>query len=118
MTITREMARFASYNTSDPNTGNQVLAANASIPVMTLQANSSGQLVGTVISDQPGNLNIDQSFDGTNWDVTNQVAVTGGTGSEISETLFAPFVQVRFTNTGASTQSYLRIFLRAVGQRI
>lgn len=114
------MSHFFSYNTSDPNTGNTPLLANASITVGALQAATEGQLVGTVQSDQVGVLNIDQSFDGQNWDVTNQINVTAATGAgqgiEINQSVFAPFVQIRYTN-GGTNQTYLRLFVRAVGVR-
>jgi hypothetical protein len=37
-------------------------------------------------------------------------------GIEVSQSVFAPYVQVTYTN-GGQNQTYLRIFLRAVGVR-
>ena len=59
---------------------------------------------------------IDQSFDGTNWDYTQTFAVTGGTGIGGQISIFAPMIQVRYTN-GATLQGYLRIFVRVFGQK-
>jgi hypothetical protein len=114
------MSHFASYNTSDTNTGNTALAANASITVMALSAATEGSIVGMVVSDQAGVLTIEQSFDNQNWDIQNTINVTAATGAgmgiEVSQSVFAPYVQVTYAN-GGQNQTYLRIFLRAVGVR-
>lgn len=66
------------------------------------------KVVGIVFADVDGTIHIEQSADGVNWDVDNEVAVTGDTGITFSQELFAPYVQIRFVN-GASDQAEFRL---------
>lgn len=118
MTITREMAHFIAYSTTDANNPSPIVKAGQSIPVMTLEAATEGLIVGTLISDQAGTLTIAQSFDNENWDYTGTpIEITAGMGVGISEEVFAPYVQVSFENTSGTDQTYMRLFLHAVGKR-
>jgi hypothetical protein len=65
-------------------------------------------VAGTVFSDQSGTLKVQQSADGTNWDLETTVAVTGGTGAAINVALVAPFWRLKYTN-GATPQTAFRI---------
>jgi Flp pilus assembly protein TadG len=56
-------------------------------------------ITGIVFSDQAGNLNVDHSVDGINWDVTDTTAVPANTGTKVSVNLVAAFVRVRFVAT-------------------
>lgn len=110
------MAHFESYNTSDPNTGSTPLGAGQSITPIVIQAQQYGALAYTCIADQVGSFFIDQSFDGgAHWDYTQTFPVTAGTGIGGQVSIYAPLIQVRFTNTAASAQTYLRLFVRAFG---
>lgn len=113
------MAHFESFNTTDPTTGATPLAAGASITPIVIQAQQYGAIAYTVNADQLGTLFIDQSFDGgAHWDWTQSFNVTianTGIGGQVS--VIAPIVQVRFTNTAASAQTYMRLFVRVFGQK-
>ena len=87
------------------------LGGNATFTSGTQNMMHSDAITGTVFSDQGGNLLIDQSFDGTNWDTTTTIAVTGGTGKSFNEPTVAPYVRIRYTN-GATPQNTFRLFAR------
>lgn len=86
------MARFAtlsgSYAANDVNDRAQVLDPGLADTLTALLWTSA---VG-------GTLHIEQSVDGTNWDLDTTFAATAGTGTSISVSIVAPFVRVRFTN--------------------
>jgi hypothetical protein len=66
---------------------------------------------GTVIADQGGTLFVEQSFDGTNWDLSDSIAVVANTGQGFSKTLYAPYVRLRYVN-GATGQGSFRLYSR------
>jgi hypothetical protein len=67
-------------------------------------------IVGTVFSDQPGTVSIQQSFDNVNFDVHTNFGVTGGVGEGINVTLIAPFDQVVYTND-SEPQTVFRLYV-------
>jgi hypothetical protein len=72
---------------------------------------TADNIVGLVFSDQTGTLNIEQSADGTNYDLVETVAVTGGTGTSFSKPLYGSTVRLRYVN-GATPQTVFRINAR------
>jgi len=75
------------------------------------------RLTGLIFSDKSGNLLIDQSIDGTNWDVTQTLAVVGGTGQGFSVELLAPYYRVRFVPSADTTVFRLAARLASAGAR-
>lgn len=63
---------------------------------------------GTVFADQGGSLYIEQSPDGTNWDVSAEYTIAASDGKGFSENLVAPFWRIRFVN-GSTPQTTFRI---------
>ena len=96
------MARFEST---------KVTLGNAEEKIIALTAGRDDHVVGMVFSDQSGTLNIEQSMDGTNWDVNTSYPITGGAGKGFSEPIVAPHVRIRYTN-GATPQTVFRLSAR------
>lgn len=73
------------------------------------------KITGTVFADQAGTLYIDQSSNGTNWDLSTSVAVTASAGVGFSIALVATSARLRYVN-GAIAQTVFRLysFLRRV----
>lgn len=113
------MAHYVRYNTSDPKSGNVALTNGQTVTIDTLTTEQEGIIAGTAISDLAGNLFIDQgwqdNFGNTWWDYTATYAVAAGVGTKVNEQIIAPYARIRYTNTSASTQAYLRVFLRSFG---
>lgn len=65
---------------------------------------------GSVFSDQPGTIYIEQSGDQINADISANYAVTASTGKGFVEQILLPYVRLRFTNTGGSAQTVFRLF--------
>jgi hypothetical protein len=87
------------------------LAANGTVTLGPRPTDRADRITGTVFSDQAGTLFIEQSSDGTNWDVSTSVPVTANDGSGFSEELVAPQVRLRYVN-GATLQTSFRLFSR------
>lgn len=85
------MARFIG-STNPPTTGTPYNSGAR-------QTGAGDRIVGLVFSDTAGNLYVDQSGDGTNWDYTDSVAVAAGAGQKISVELVAPYYRVRYVPT-------------------
>lgn len=70
----------------------------------------------SAFADQAGTVNIQQSTDGTNWDITgDSYAVTASTVRPISTPVFARFARVVYTNGGvAQTTFRLQTILHTV----
>jgi hypothetical protein len=73
----------------------------------------SDRIAGMVFADQSGILFIEQSADGTNWDVSTSYNISASDGKGFSEEVLAPYVRVRFQNNSGSNQTAFRLSARA-----
>jgi hypothetical protein len=96
------MARYS--GTKTPLTG-------AGTVTLDLGAGRDDWVVGMVFADQAGNIFIEQSMDGTNWDLSTTYAVSANDGKGFKEEIFAPYVRVRYVN-GATPQTVFRLTAR------
>jgi hypothetical protein len=96
------MARFNGTKTPLAGTGTITLDLGAS---------REDWVVGMVFADQAGDIYIEQSMDGTNWDLSTTYAVTANNGKGFKEDVFAPYVRVRYVN-GATPQTAFRLTAR------
>jgi hypothetical protein len=71
------------------------------------------RIVGSVFADQNGVLYIEQSFDGTNWDISTSYNITANNGEGFSEELVAPYARIRFNNNSGSNQGAFRLFAKS-----
>jgi len=85
------------------------LAANATFTSTTQSGGGFARITGTVLADQAGTLNIDQSPDGTNWDVTSSFSIAANTGQGFSVEIVAPNWRLRYVN-GATAQTTFRLY--------
>ena len=94
------------------------LAGNGTWTSGTLITDTYDTVTGTVFADVNGTLFIEQSGDGTNWDVSASQAITGGTGQAINVALVAPYFRARYVNgAGAQAAFRLRVKATAAGTR-
>lgn len=56
-------------------------------------------VTGSVYSSHAGNLHVDQSGNGTNWDIVDTIAVSATTGTKIDVKLLLPFYRLRYVAT-------------------
>lgn len=63
---------------------------------------------GSVFADKAGKLFIEQSSDGTNWDVSTEYSVSANDGKGFTEPLIQPYWRIRYVN-GSEAQSAFRI---------
>lgn len=98
---------MAFLSSKTPLTGNATYASDV---VNTLNAD---RIVGTVFADQGGTLYIEQSPDGTNWDISTSYTLTSNDGKGFSEEVLAPFFRVRVTN-GATPQTAFRVYAKTI----
>jgi hypothetical protein len=98
--VTNDMARFEATTALLGNAETYTSAA--------LMSDTYDRAVGTVKSDQSGTLYVEQSGDGTNWDVSQSIAVTGGAGQSFSVALVAAYFRTRYVN-GATPQTSFRL---------
>lgn len=96
------MARFNGTTTPLGGAGTHTLEINAG---------REDWVVGMVFADQAGNIFIEQSMNGTNWDLSTTYAVTANDGKGFKEEIFAPYVRVRYVN-GATPQTAFRLYAR------
>lgn len=99
------MPRFEA--TSNP------LAGNATYTSGTLIADTYDTIVGLVYASHAGTLYIEQSIDGTNWDLSESVAVSATTGTRFEKTIVAPYYRIKYTN-GGTQQTTFRLSVKAV----
>lgn len=66
---------------------------------------------GIVFADQSGTIFIEQSADGTHWDISTSYAVTASDGKGFSEQLIGPYVRLRYLN-GGTNQGAFRVSAR------
>jgi len=71
------------------------------------------KITGTVYSNRSGTLYVDQSPDGTNYDIVDSISYTGGnTDGGFSVEVVAPYARVRFTNSAGAAQTAFRLYAR------
>ena len=91
------------------------LGASATYTGSSVETSGYKQIVGTVYADVDGTLKIQQSSDGTNWDVETSISVTGGSGKGFSIEVVAPYMRVVYENGGTAQSAFrLYVFLRVV----
>lgn len=86
------------------------LAASAAWTSSIQQLTRATEIVGSVIADEPGTLYIDQSGDGTHFDITESYAVTPNIGVAIETDVIDQWFRVRYIN-GANAQAVFRLFV-------
>lgn len=87
------------------------LGANGTWDSGPLQPGLADTITGSVYSDQTGTIYIEQSGDGTNWDVSTSYSVTAGDGKGFAEDVLLPNVRVRYVN-GGTAQGVFRLYAR------
>ena len=87
------------------------LGANETYTSATLMADTYDTIVGTVFADQAGTLYIEQSNNGTNWDLSTSNSISASTGEAISEVIVAPYFRARYVN-GATPQTAFRLTVK------
>lgn len=83
------------------------LTAASSYTGSSNDASNYRYVIGMAYADQDGTAYIEQSIDGTNWDMKESFAVTASTVKSISTTIFAKYVRMTYTN-GATDQTTFR----------
>jgi len=86
------------------------LAANGTWVSTTDSSVYTRFICGSVYADQPGTLYVEQSPDGTNWDLVDSYSVSAGTGLKFSVEKVLPYARVRFVN-GATAQAVFRLYM-------
>ncbi len=84
------------------------LAASATYTSTTLSLGVYDKIVGSVYADQTGTLDVNQSYDGKNWDVQSNVTVSASTPTGFNIAVVAPYQQVVYTN-GSTAQTTFRL---------
>ncbi len=72
-----------------------------------------GVIVGTVTANTAGTLYIDQSSNGTNYDVVSTIPYTAADTLGFSVEVVAPTARMRFTNSAGAAQTTFRLYMRA-----
>lgn len=65
-------------------------------------------ITGSVFADQAGTIFLEQSGDGTNWDVSTSYSIEASKSKGFVETLVLPYWRVRYKN-GNTNQGTFRI---------
>jgi hypothetical protein len=86
------------------------LAANGTWVSTTDSSAYTRFICGSVYADQPGTLYVEQSPDGTNWDVVDSYSVSAGVGLKFSVEKVLPYARVRYVN-GATAQTVFRLYV-------
>jgi len=86
------------------------LLANDSVESDAIPTNGYSRIVGSVFADVDGTLYVEQSPNGTNWDVVDSFPVSGGSGLGFSVEVVCPYCRVRYVNS-ASDQSKFRLYV-------
>jgi len=88
------------------------LGANASYTSGSFTVSGYGRIVGSCYADQAGTLYVEQSSDGTNFDVQSTFSYSAGALLGFSVEVVAPTARVRYVN-GATAQTVFRLYVRA-----
>jgi len=100
------------------NGSNATLANNATFTGLGVDVSEYASVTLAIKTDQAGTLYADFSIDGTNWDSSLSYAVTAGATLQRRLSPLRQYFRVRFTNTGGSTQTYMRLQCMAGMQQI
>lgn len=84
------------------------LAASATYTSDTLSLGAYDKIVGSVFTDQTGTLDINQSYNGTDWDVQSSITVNASTPTGYNIAVVAPYQQLVYIN-GATAQTVFRL---------
>lgn len=114
------MAHFTGYSTESVNAAKEgwiPLPAsgeeNHELVQGPFQTDRAQKIVGSVFADQAGELLVQQSFDGENWDIQDKIAVSASTGTKIEVTIIAPVWRLKFVNTTNTKQKKFRLYARS-----
>ena len=102
------IAQNAISAVSTTNSTNSVLLASASFTGTSEDVSTYSSVVVTMYSDQAGSCLIQQSSDGTNWDILKRVVTVAGTQCVIEQTILAKYLRVVYTN-GSVDQTAFRL---------
>jgi hypothetical protein len=72
---------------------------------------AADHITGSVYSDQAGDIYIEQSADGTNFDISSTYAITADDGKGFKEEVLLPYIRVRYVN-GATDQTAFRLYVK------
>ena len=86
------------------------LAANGTWTSSTDSSTYTRFICGSVYADQPGTLYVEQSPDGTNWDIVDSYSVSAGAGLSFRDEKVLPYARVRYVN-GATAQTVFRLYV-------
>lgn len=89
----------------------ETLDANEEVVLGPTNTDRADTITGGAWSSHAGTLFVEQSGDGDNWDLSEEVAVGAGNGEGFSVPLFLPYVRIRYVNGGTATDA-TRIFAR------
>jgi hypothetical protein len=104
------MAYLPNINkTSTLNSTSTLLNAGATFTGTAEDVSKYNSVILAAKTDQDGSLFIDFSNDGTNFDSTLTFTVTSSVNEVHRLTITRKYCRVRFTNTSASNQTYLRL---------
>lgn len=68
-------------------------------------------ITGTVYADQAGTLYVEQSTDGSNWDVSDSYIIAAADGKGFREIAVGELWRIRYVN-GAVTQGEFRLYAK------
>lgn len=77
----------------------------------TVLTDTTDSVTGSIYASHAGALHVEQSGNGTDWDIDDTIAVSAITGTKINVPILLPYVRLRWvaTSTAATT---LRCFAR------
>jgi hypothetical protein len=94
------------------------LDANGEWNSGTLQPEWADRIVGMVYASHTGDIYIEQSADGTNWDIQTTYAIAADDGKGFSEEIIGPYVRIRYVNDAvAQTEFRLSARMTSAGPR-
>lgn len=102
----------SSFQQTKTSTNNSSTANLASSAVFTGTSDSTtgfGTIQVAFFADQPVTIQVQQSEDGTNWDITDSYTLNASTGDGRSFQTTASFTRVKVQNTGAGSTTVLRL---------
>lgn len=106
------VATIQDINTSTANSSTTNLASSASFTGTSVATDSVNSIAVTIFSDQPCNVSIQQSINGTNWDVLSERATLAGVGQFRIVQVAAAFMRVVVTNIGLAATTTFRLQTR------